>query len=232
MLQLNYNENGNPSARLRLQKNGFLSRVPTHACAISILTNTARERAEVEDFISGIYARTYEAEISVHYDTLMSVRDDHGDIVAALGFRSAGHSPLFLEQYLRRPINSILGIPRHEIAEIGNLASNGSGASSFLFTALSAYLHHSGFKQAVVTGTASLEKRFQKMGLAPVRHALADPALLECGNTHWGRYYDTRPHVLSGSVTLGYLRLQSLFGAEYCHMRPRLYPRLQHNGEV
>jgi hypothetical protein len=232
MLQLNYNENGNPSARLRLQKNGFLSRVPMHACAISILNGSARERAEVEDFIAGIYAHTYEAEISVHYDMLMSVRDDHGDIVAALGFRSAGHGPLFLEQYLRRPINSVLGIPRHQIAEIGNLASNGSGASSFLFTALSAYLHHGGFKQAVVTGTASLEKRFLKMGLEPVRHALADPALLECGNTRWGRYYDTCPHVLSGSVTLGYLRLQSLFGAEYNHMRPRLYPQFQHNGEV
>jgi hypothetical protein len=232
MLQLNYNENGNPSARLRLQKNGFLSRVPMHACAISILSGSARERSEVEDFIAGIYAHTYEADISVHYDTLMSVRDDHGDIVAALGFRSAGHGPLFLEQYLRRPINSLLGIPRQQIAEIGNLASNGSGASSFLFTALSAYLHHGGFKQAVVTGTDTLEKRLRKMGLEPIRHALADPALLECGNTHWGRYYDTRPHVLSGSVTLGYLRLQSRFGAEYRHMRPRLYPQFQHNGEV
>ncbi|MBC07127.1 thermostable hemolysin [Thalassospira sp.] len=232
MLQLNYNENGNPSARLRLQKNGFLSRVPMHACAISILTGAARERAEVEDFIASIYAHTYDADISVYYDTLMSVRDDHGDIVAALGFRSAGHGPLFLEQYLRRPINSLLGIPRHQIAEIGNLASNGSGASSFLFTALSAYLHHGGFKQAVVTGTDTLEKRLRKMGLEPIRHALADPALLECGNTHWGRYYDTRPHVLSGSVTLGYLRLQSRFGAEYHHMRPRLYPQFQHNGEV
>jgi hypothetical protein len=232
MLQLNYNENGNPSARLRLQKNGFLSRVAMHACAISILTGPARERAEVENFISAIYAHTYGADISVHYDTLMSVRDDHGDIVAALGFRSAGHGPLFLEQYLRRPVDAVLDIPRHQIAEIGNLASNGSGASSFLFTALAAYLHHGGFKQAVVTGTATLEKRFHKMGLEPVRHAFADPALLDQNQTDWGRYYDTRPHVLSGSVTLGYLRLQSRFGAEYRHMRTRLYPQFQHNGEA
>ena len=146
MLHLNYNENGFPTAKLSFRKRGFLDHLQMRACAIS-----------------------------VQYGSLMSVRDDAGRIVAALGFRSAGHGPLFLEQYLPAPIEIILGIPRHQIVEIGNLASSGGGASSFLFAALSAYLHHNGFKQAVVTGTDALEKRLRKMGLKPARHAQANP---------------------------------------------------------
>ncbi|MDG4719111.1 MULTISPECIES: thermostable hemolysin [Thalassospira] len=232
MLLLNYNENGNPAARLSLQKNGFLARVQMRACAISILTGLATERAEVEDFIASTYADAYDASIRVQYDTLMSVRDDSGKIVAALGFRSAGHGPLFLEQYLPQPIDAVLGISRHQIVEIGNLASSGGGGTSFLFTALSAYLHHNAYKQAVVTGTDNIEKRLRKMGLNPVRHAMADPARLSEKDVNWGRYYERCPHVLSGSVEHGFRQLQSLYGVQYSHMRPRLYPHFQHNGEI
>ncbi|NIZ03694.1 thermostable hemolysin [Thalassospira lucentensis] len=257
MLHLNYNENGFPTAKLSFRKKGFLDHLQMRACAISVLSLLAAERPEVETFIANIYADAYDAAIKVQYGSLMSVRDDAGRIVAALGFRSAGHGPLFLEQYLSAPIDVILGVPRHQIVEIGNLASSGGGASSFLFAALSAYLHHNGFKQAVVTGTDSLEKRLRKMGLKPVRHAKADPARLVhrqnaqnslpslgCASAakstdtnpepdfEWGRYYDTCPHVLSGSVAFGYRRLQTMLGAEYTHMRPRLYPHLQHNGEI
>ena len=209
MLHLNYNENGFPAAKLSFQKRGFLDHLQMRACAISVLTLLATERPEVETFIANIYADAYDAAMRVQYGSLMSVRDDAGRIVAALGFRSAGHGPLFLEQYLPAPIEVILGVPRHQIVEIGNLASSGGGASSFLFAALSAYLHHNGFKQAVVT----------------------DPSCLTENEIDWGRYYDTCPHVLSGSVEHGYRRLQTLLGAEYTHMRPRLYPHLQHNGQ-
>jgi len=235
MLHLNYNENGFPTAKLSFRKRGFLDHLQMRACAISVLTVLAAERPEVETFIANIYADAYDAAIKVQYGSLMSVRDDAGRIVAALGFRSAGHGPLFLEQYLPAPIEIILGVPRHQIVEIGNLASSGGGASSFLFAALSAYLHHNGFKQAVVTGTDALEKRLRKMGLKPVRHAQANLCDLDTpttGDSEWGRYYDTCPHVLSGSVSHGYRRLQMLLGAEYTHMRPRLYPHLQHNGEI
>ncbi len=232
MLHLNYNENGFPTAKLSFRKRGFLDHLQMRACAISVLTLLAAERPEVETFIANIYADAYNAAIKVQYGSLMSVRDDAGRIVAALGFRSAGHGPLFLEQYLPAPIEIILGVPRHQIVEIGNLASSGGGDSSFLFAALSAYLHHNGFKQAVVTGTDSLEKRLRKMGLKPVRHARADASQLGKNDAEWGRYYDTCPHVLSGSVAFGYRRLQTLLGAEYTHMRPRLYPHLQHNGEI
>lgn len=250
MLHLNYTENGFPTAKLSFRKRGFLDHLQMRACAISVLTLLAAERPEVETFIANIYADAYDAAIKVQYGSLMSVRDDAGRIVAALGFRSAGHGPLFLEQYLPAPIEILLGVPRHQIVEIGNLASSGGGASSFLFAALSAYLHHNGFKQAVVTGTDSLEKRLRKMGLRPLRHAKADPSLLTSSqganaaaaaptvvdganpDVEWGRYYDTCPHVLSGSVAHGYRRLQKLLGAEYTLMRPRLYPHLQHNGEI
>ncbi|OSQ43487.1 thermostable hemolysin [Thalassospira sp. MCCC 1A01428] len=231
MLNLTYTENGIPAASMTIKKRGFLDHLQMHAGAISILSLLAAERPEVETFIANIYADTYDAALKVQYSNLMSVRDDTGRIVAALGFRSAGHGPIFLEQYLSAPVEDVLGVARHQIVEIGNLAASGTGASAFLFAALSAYLHHNGFTHAIVTGTASLEKRLHKMGLNPQRHATADPSRLADTQTGWGRYYATCPHVLSGSVADGYQRLQTRLGAHYTHVRPRLHLQLKHNGE-
>jgi hypothetical protein len=231
MLNLTYHENGLLAARMKIKKRGFLDHLQMHACAISVLTVLAAERPEVETFIANIYADAYDAALKIQYGNLMSVRDDTGRIVAALGFRSAGHGPLFLEQYLPAPVENILAVPRHQIVEIGNLAASGSGASAFLFAALSAYLHHNGFTHAIVTGTGSLEKRLHKMGLNPRQHAPADPSRLQDTDTGWGCYYTTQPHVLSGSIADGYQRLQKLLGAEYTHIRPRLHLQLKHNGE-
>lgn len=225
---LHYHEDGLNTADLSLTNISFLPRLPVQPSVISILPAFAKDREIVENFITDIYARAYDAHIHVHYPVLMSVRDSEGKLLAATGFRAAGEEPLFLEQYLPQPIDKILEVSRKKIVEIGNLASNGGGASTFLFAALSAYLYHNGFEKAVVTSTGFLERRFRLMGLNPKRHAVADPALLLHDDERWGSYYDTQPHVISGDVTRGYHQLQRKLGAEYHSHRPRLLPRLHY----
>lgn len=231
MISLQYSENGFQTALLSFRKDAILGRLDARPSVISIVPAFAKDRAAVEDFIKRIYAQAYGATIDVHYPILMSIRDESGKILAATGFRPAAEEPLFLEQYLDAPVEDVLKTPRGEIAEIGNLASVGGGASLYLFAALAAYLNYKGFTQAVVTSTDFLERRFRQMGLQPRRHAKADPALLLSDGENWGTYYDTQPHVISGSVAQGYKRLQKQLGAEYTDCRPRLLPRLHYRGD-
>ena len=231
MLQLQYNENGLNTGHLSFNRSAFLSRLAARPSLVSIVPTFAKDREAVEHFITDIYARAYGAKIKVHYPILMSVRDEEGRLLAATGFRSAKDEVLFLEQYLDQPVERILKTSRDKIVEIGNLASDGGGASLYLFAALAAYLNHNGFTQAVVTSTDFLEERFRQMGLRPKQHAKADPSLLLEQGENWGTYYNTAPHVISGSINEGYKRLQSQLGVEYHDNRPRLFPRLHYKRE-
>lgn len=231
MFQLQYSEEGLSTGYLSFKRSGLLTHLRAKPSLVSIVPAFSKDREAVEDFITDIYAKAYGAKIRVHYPVLMSVRDVAGRLLAATGFRPADQDDLFLEQYLERPIEDVLQTPRSQIVEIGNLASDGGGASLYLFAALSAYLNYRGFKQAVVTSTDFLERRFRQMGLQPKRHAKADPSLLLEHGENWGSYYDTQPHVLSGSVAEGYKRLQKQMGAEYSDCRPRLFPRLHYKTE-
>lgn len=238
MFQLDYQENGQHTGQLRMNESRWLARLQARPTMVSIYSAFGpafapaftKDRQAVEDFIIGIYARSYGARIGVHYPVLMSVRDETGHILAALGFRYADTEPLFLEQYLDAPVEDILNSPRSGIVEIGNLASEGGGASLFLFAALSTYLYHKGKDHAVITGTRLLDRRFHELGLQPHKLAPADPALLLRQDENWGTYYDTAPHVMAGRIDEGYKRLQKILGAHYTEERPRLFPRLHYKG--
>lgn len=229
---LSYRESGQPAGQLRLSPGCWRGHPEARPATISVLTVASDERRAVEAFIERIYAESYGARIRVDYPVLMSVRNEAGEILAALGFRHAGAEPLFLEQYLRAPVETLIGVPRDGIVEIGNLASAGGGASLFLFAALAAYLHHRGAAVALATGTETVEKRLRQFGLALRRLGAADPARLQNASLDWGRYYDAQPNVLAGRVAEGYSRLQAQLGVEYSCVRPRLLPRLHYRPDL
>lgn len=197
------------------------------------------ERQRVETFIRDIYHSHYNASIAVTYPTLMSVRNSSGDILAAVGFRLASEAPLFLEQYTRQPIENVLSsiyakpIARHQVVEIGNLASAGKGASIFLFGAIASYLLNLGVNYATVTGTEQLRKRFRLLGLRPHILCDADRTLLNSSENNWGSYYATQPKVLAGSLESSMEQLNRQLGALYQEngitLLPRLHPKL---GEI
>lgn len=164
------------------------------------------ERRRVEAFIEDSYRDAYGSRIDRHYPTLMSVQSDDGTIYAAVGFRLAADEPLFLEHYLDGPVEAVvseaIGAPvaRPRIVEIGNLASNGRGATIFLFAALARHLMDVGAHFAVATATAELRGVFHKAGLGSLKLASADPDRLSDHGVSWGDYYRTRPAVLVGSI--------------------------------
>lgn len=183
---------------------------------IGIHEKASAGRAEVEAFIERIYATSYGALIGMHYPYLLSVRDKHGRILAALGFRTANGRPLFLERYMDAPVEDGVSraferpVARERIVEIGNLASAGHGASIFLIVALMAYLECQGFTHMAFTGTKYLRNYFRKLGLDPRDMGAADPARLDDGGKSWGSYYDTDPRLIAGDIGASYRLLRTV----------------------
>lgn len=228
MLKLRYQENNINTANLYLQEDRTRRLSSLTPSVVSITGIQAPERQRVEAFIREIYQRSYGAEIAVDYPVLMSVRNARNAILAAVGFRYAQEEPLFLERYTQAPIERVLRCPRHEVVEIGNLASAGQGASVFLFAALASYLNSRDIRYAAVTGTDFLHRYFEKTGLKPRKICDADVTAVQDDAQTWGTYYDTQPRVLVGSVETGVRRLKASLGVEFEDCRPRLFPRLHY----
>lgn len=163
------------------------------------------QRAEVEAFIRDVYGKRYGARVTHFAPTLVALRD--GDtITAAAGYRSAGSGPLFLERYLPRPVDCLLGTHgqspplRERIVEVGHLAAARAGEGRRLVLMLGSHLSERGHEWVVGTLTGELRQLFVRIGIPPLTLGVADPALLGADAGHWGRYYEHNPLVLAGHL--------------------------------
>ena len=182
---------------------------------ISINAAFRPERRRVEDFIEATYDKAFAAKIQRHFPTLISAQDNTGQILAAAGFRFAQHNRLYLESYLDGPIEAAcrargINARRKEIAEIGNLASAGRGASIFLFLALASHLEQCGVRIAAATATKRLRRMFQAVRFESVELGEAGASQVAEGAA-WGAYYEHDPIVLAGEVKIGRQNLQRLY---------------------
>lgn len=165
-------------------------------------------RASFEQFIAARFARAYGARVSHFLPNLLGARDGALRWQAAAGYGSALEGPLFLEQYLDRPVEetltAALGRPVHRsrIVEVGNLAAVSAGTARALIPLLARTLHRLGYRWVVFTATRELRNSFRRLGLHPVRLAAADPARV-AGAAAWGSYYERDPQVMAGRIALG-----------------------------
>lgn len=226
MQTIHFRESNFDTGLLRFTPNRFTRAVRDCPKIVSIMPYLDEERERVVRFIEKGYRRAYGARVRVDYPNLISLRDPEGRLVAAAGFRFAGDTALFLEQYTDRPVEEILQCRRGDVVEIGNLITRGGGSFIFLFAAITGYFRALRIGYAALTCTASLERRFRRLGLDPVRVCAADPARLSRSDEHWGSYYGQRPCVLAGEIEPAYRRLCEIFGADFFAHRPRLFPRL------
>jgi len=173
---------------------------------IRVVTPGHPDRRSIETFIEQIYRRTHGASVARHYPTLLSLHDVRGEVLGAVGLRSAARERLFLEQYLFRPVEDAMAevagraVGRAEIAEVGSLASVGNGASVFLVIATAAFLDTHRFSYAVVTANEAMRRIIVAFGFA---HTVLGPArrdALADGGESWGRYYASAPQMLAGPV--------------------------------
>ena len=197
------------------------------AVSIQVHDGQDAQRGPVEQFIHGVFQRSYDAQLSSFYPTLMSFRSDT-QLRAAVGLRDTMQGPLFAEQYLSRPAESLITehwgqhTARAQIVEVGNLALAGPGEARWLIAAVTTFLHACGYRWVLFTAVRPLFNAFQRLGLNPVQLGAADPRRLPDGGRDWGRYYDERPVVCVGDIQSGYRKLNS----SVSHGQPMLHALL------
>lgn len=181
-------------------------------------------RQTVEAFVSASFADRHGAQVKQFLPLLVSLEDTAGAIRSVAGVRCAAFGPLFLEQYLQQPIESVLSqqagvaVCREDVVEVGNLAGEG-GYSRFLFVALSDVLRSWNLQWLVFTGTRLVRNTFKRIGLLPWDLGAARAECLQGDATEWGRYYAEDPHVMAGPIKAGVdaLREKQVYAAlGYC----------------
>jgi hypothetical protein len=166
-------------------------------------------RGAFENFIAARFGRAYGARVTHFLPHLLGVRDGLDRWQASAGYAAADAQPLFLEQYLDRPIerviSAVLGrsVARAGIVEVGNLAAVSAGMARAIVPQLCRHLQRLGYSWVAFTATRALRNTFQRLGLHPLPLAPADPARLPDGGANWGTYYDQDPVVMAGKVSHG-----------------------------
>lgn len=187
-----------------LQNSGFTGYRTT------LVDQDSPQRAAAERFIHDIYAKQYQADLGSFLPYLLSIKSPDRGHAAIAGLRPAASSKLFLENYLPSSIDSLLGVERGNIVEVGNLAPAGAGQARWLITSITALLYSAGFTHVVFTATPLMFNAFRRMRLPLnfLAKATAD-CLPPEEKARWGSYYCTEPKVYWGDINYGITALFS-----------------------
>lgn len=172
--------------------------------SLTLIDHQSAEYVPVQAFISARFNQTFGAEIQ-HFLPYFLASHMDDEIDSAIGFQPVQQHPLFLEQYLSRPIEKTLklqGIHTHrsDIVEIGNLAASFNSGSPLLFILLAAVLHQANYQWVVFTATRQVRHLIARLQLNTLSLGAADPLLLIDKKQQWGSYYAHQPVVLAGHL--------------------------------
>lgn len=191
----------------------------SHPTPFFVVDRQHPERAALEAFIARVFKDTYDAQVAHFADTLLGWKGSEGQWLAALGYTAAADSDLFVEQYGDEPVEQRITrklgvvVRREWLVEVGNLAAIHAGAARSLIAAAIEHLHRMGHAWVVFTATRALLNSFDRLDVRTIELGSADPARLPDGGQSWGRYYQTRPSIMTGSITLGYVALRARMAA-------------------
>jgi len=175
---------------------------------LAVARDDGPDRAELEAFVGAAFKRRHDATVASFMPTLLSFRDGTGQLRGVVGLRAAVPRPLYLEQYLERPVEAAIAaatgqaIPREQVVEVGNLAGANCRAAVRMVALLPGYLLSLDYRWIVFTATAPVRSILQGFGAPLVELARADGARVANGPDRWGSYYDTDPRVLAGYLPL------------------------------
>lgn len=170
-------------------------------------------RAETQAFIAQVYRARYGAELTRFLPHLLAFRSDSGGLQAAVGLRCGNEGPLFVEQYLDAPAETVIAaiagcdVARDQVVEVGNFGALSAGDARELILHLTHWLHAAGFRWVLFAATRQLRNAFDRLHLATVELADAHASRLVDDRTRWGSYYDARPKLLLGDIAAGHAYL-------------------------
>lgn len=187
-------------------RDSLLLRTLTPTPVFELAGSADAGRAQAEALVAEKFAAAWQAQVTQFLPWLLTMHC-FGHCSGVAGLRPAAGARLYLEQYLDQPAERAVAaavgadVPRSALVEIGNLAVTQRGASHLLFLVMTAALHAAGYRWIVFTGTHALRNSLAKLGYPVHLLAEASPRQLDpAARAAWGRYYDSKPQVLAGSL--------------------------------
>jgi hypothetical protein len=171
---------------------------------LGVAGSDASDRAELEAFVGAAFRRGHDATVTSFMPTLLSFRDRAGDLRGVVGLRGATPQPLYLEQYLEKPVEAAIAaatgqpVRREQVVEVGNLAGANCRAAMRMVALLPGYLLSRDYRWIVFTATSTVRGILESFGAPLVELARADGARVAGSPDLWGRYYEKDPRVLAG----------------------------------
>ena len=171
---------------------------------LGVAGSDASDRAELEAFVGAAFKRGHDATVTSFMPTLLSFRDRAGDLRGVVGLRGATPQPLYLEQYLEKPVEAAIAaatgqpVRREQVVEVGNLAGANCRAAMRMVALLPGYLLSRDYRWIVFTATSTVRGILESFGAPLVELARADGARVAGSPDLWGRYYEKDPRVLAG----------------------------------
>ena len=162
------------------------------------------DRAALEAYVRTAFNRSHDADVSTFMPTLLAFRDGAGSLRGVLGIRSAADAPLYLENYLDRPVEQAIvaagyhPVERDEVIEVGNLAAGSCLAAVRMVAQMPVQLMNRGYSWIVFTATSTVHEILMGLGAPLVELGRADPLRVARQGDRWGRYYDNDPRVYAG----------------------------------
>jgi len=190
---------------------------------LDVLHPSHPDRKQAESFICEVFSQKYNAFIDHFMPHLIRLRyDQAGACYSMAGYQEATSGSLFVEQYLRQPVDYELSrcigqtVSRDVIVEVGNLAEAGPGGGRDAIIALVSFLFGAGYQWGVVTAVPQLANAFRRLGLKYVELGVADANKLSPEQRiAWGSYYDHKPMIRAADLRMAYRVLEIL-----CHDFP------------
>ena len=154
-------------------------------------------RVEFEQFVMRAFEREHDAAVRTFMPGAVGCRDRERGLRSVVGLRPATGQTLYLERYLDRPVDEVIGVTsgrdvcRDRVVEIGNLAGRNCRASVRLVASLPGLLLSMRFDWVVFTATNTVRGILETLGAPLFELAPAGKAYAAGGIDRWGRYYST-----------------------------------------
>jgi len=184
----------------------ILARLPfISGVKIDLDARQSEHRKIVESYIHDKFSKRYAANINNFLPHLLSIRCND-NICAALGIRTAESEPLYLEKFIRNPIEQEIGIrfrmaiARENIIEISNFVSSWRSGGQLLFILLTDFLSRHQREWFVFIATREVEHLLNKMKFTLIHMADIPEKLLDDEKDHWGSYFNDKPKIIFGHI--------------------------------
>lgn len=168
---------------------------------IDLFSKDSPEYSVIEDHIYAKLKKKYSFDTPYSFPYLLSLTCNN-HICATIGICAAESGPLFLEKYLKYPVEQEIGmcfktaIRRESIVEAGNVISSWRGNNQLLFILLLDLLLRSDREWLTLFSNKEIDPVLKKINFTTIPLSQATVKMFADGKEQWGSYFHVAPRIV------------------------------------